>query len=208
MRRTGLIVEFCLLYAGLPLLFLLFRLPGHKVFWLGLMTILCLLILRGQGLSPAAIATQGGRPDLRALVLRVIAAGLCITLLVLMLHPERFLEFPRSRPAFWLVVVCLYPLLSALPQEIVYRVFLFRRYEPLFGNGAAMVWASSVSFAFLHIMYENLLAVALSLVGGWLFSRAYRKCGSLFWVSVEHAAYGLLVFSLGLGRYFYNGPGH
>ncbi len=45
----------------------------------------------------------------------------------------------------------------------------------------------------------------MTIVGGWIFASRYRRTRSLFTVSVEHALYGMLVFTVGLGQYFYHG---
>ena len=55
----------------------------------------------------------------------------------------------------------------------------------------------------MHIVFMNPVAVLLSLVGGFLFSATYSKTKSLLWVSVEHSLYGMLIFTLGLGKFFY-----
>jgi membrane protease YdiL (CAAX protease family) len=99
----------------------------------------------------------------------------------------------------------LYPFLSALPQELIYRVFFFHRYQSLFGSEHRLIWASVLTFAFLHIIFGNLVAPLLTLPGGYLFARTYVRTGSLSAVAIEHAAYGNIVFTVGLGAYFYRG---
>ncbi len=44
----------------------------------------------------------------------------------------------------------MYPLLSVLPQEFLYRIFLFERYGVLFPGRLQMVLASAVVFSLLH----------------------------------------------------------
>jgi membrane protease YdiL (CAAX protease family) len=100
----------------------------------------------------------------------------------------------------------LYPLLSAFPQEAIYRAFLFHRYAPILKTGHARTWASVLAFSFLHIVFGNWVAVALTLPAGWIFARTYRTTGSLALASLEHAVYGCIVFTVGLGRFFYT-PG-
>jgi len=97
-----------------------------------------------------------------------------------------------------------YPLLSVVPQEFVYRTFFFERYKPLFSNSAAMILASTFCFGFVHIMFHNWIAPVFSGIGGLLFSISYARHKSLKLVSIEHAAYGCYVFTIGLGWYFYN----
>lgn len=37
--------------------------------------------------------------------------------------------FARERSILWVAVLLLYPILSALPQELIFRVFFFHRYR-------------------------------------------------------------------------------
>lgn len=122
---------------------------------------------------------------------------------VWLLLPERFLSFPLERPGRWALVMVLYPIVSVLPQEIIFRVFFFRRYAPLFGE-KCLPLASGLIFGFAHIILLNWVAVVLSSVGGYIFARTYAKTRSLALVCLEHTLYGCLVFTVGLGPYFYH----
>jgi membrane protease YdiL (CAAX protease family) len=112
----------------------------------------------------------------------------------------------RPRPGFWALVMVLYPLFSAYPQELVYRAFFFHRYRLLFRTPRQMIWASSLAFAFLHIIFQNPIGVILTIPGGYLLSLTYQRTNSLVLTGIEHALYGNLVFTVGLGLYFYRGP--
>jgi membrane protease YdiL (CAAX protease family) len=68
-----------------------------------------------------------------------------------------------------------------------------------------MILASACAFAFLHIIFRNWLAVALTFGGGLLFAARYAETGSLATSSFEHALYGCWLFTVGLGQYFYHG---
>jgi membrane protease YdiL (CAAX protease family) len=98
-----------------------------------------------------------------------------------------------------------YPLVSVLPQELVYRVFFFERYRPLFGDGIAMVLASAVTFGCAHLVFRSGLAVILTMIGGILFGVTYKRSGSWLLAGVEHAMYGCALFTIGYGQYFLDG---
>lgn len=136
-------------------------------------------------------------------LLRVAAVCLSIFLFARLFAPEYFLQFPLTRPQLWIAVVLLYPWLSALPQEFLYRHFFFRRYARLFRNPWTMAAVSAAAFAWLHLMYESILVMTMTFLGGWLFALNYSRSRSLLRVWVEHALYGIAIFSSGLGRYFY-----
>ena len=145
------------------------------------------------------------RRELRALLLRLVVLGPLLTLAAWLAWPEHFLALPRTRPWLWLAVLAAYPLLSVWPQEVLFRTFLHRRYQPLFGDCAGFVAASALAFGFAHVLYLNAVAVGLSALGGLLFASAYARHRSLALACLEHALYGCLVFTVGLGRFFYTG---
>ncbi len=141
----------------------------------------------------------------RLVVLRFLALMPVLLALTLALAPERFLRFPLERPALWAAVMILYPLLSALPQELVFRAFFFERYRPLFPKPAAMIAMSAFCFGFAHIMFHNAVAPALTLISGAMFAHSYAHHRSLKWSAAEHAAYGCFIFTVGLGWFFFAG---
>jgi len=105
----------------------------------------------------------------------------------------------------WAAVMILYPVLSVYPQGIIYRSFLMHRYAPILPSGIVLIFVSAAAFAFMHIIFRNPLAVALTFAGGILFAWRYSTTGSLFTSSLEHALYGCWLFTIGLGQYFYHG---
>lgn len=120
--------------------------------------------------------------------------------------PSRFLYFPNARFDLWLMIMVLYPLVSVTTQEIVYRVFFFHRYGDLFGNQRLVaILFSSCLFAFSHIIFQSWVSIAISFVGGLLFAYRYDKSRSFWAVFIEHSLYGNLIFTVGLGRYFFTG---
>jgi hypothetical protein len=68
-----------------------------------------------------------------------------------------------------------------------------------------MTVASAVVFAFGHVMFPRpWVAMGLTLLGGLLFGYHYAQSGSLLLVSIEHALFGQVLFTVGLGRFFYH----
>lgn len=141
-------------------------------------------------------------PQRRIALLWFAAATLAILVLTVCLVPHRLFAFPAQRPFIWLLVMILYPVLSVVPQELVFRSFFFRRYASLFGDGYVMVLASAFVFGFVHIVFNNAVSPILSAIGGAIFAFGYTQHRSLKWVALEHAAYGCMVFTVGLGQYF------
>lgn len=147
-------------------------------------------------------------PQIKMRLVMMLVLGFVLCVLGYIFMPERFLQLPLERPYLFAAIVFFYPFLSALPQEIVYRGFFMARYAPLFRNDTQLIIASAVAFSLAHLAFGNLVALVLSFLGGLLFAQNYSRTRSVIWVSVEHSFYGLLVFTAGLGWYFYLGAGH
>jgi len=196
--------EFLLLFGGAPLLLLLIRDRWLTVglLWAGAAGALYYNRKFCHDRFPAG--EPGGR-KIKSVLLRFAVLAPIITAATWIAVPGWFLSFPRELPGLWVMVMVLYPLFSVWPQEMLYRAFLYRRYEPLFGTGAGYIIASALAFGFMHIIFLNAVSVALSAAGGFLFAGNYARNRSLTLVSLEHALYGCLIFTVGLGRFFFTG---
>lgn len=145
------------------------------------------------------------RALLPGILLRVAAAAVLGTASLWAFAPERLLSLPRQNPGLWAFVMIAYPVFSVFPQELVFRVFFHHRYQGLFPRARARVLASALAFGWAHVVLHNGLAVALTVLGGALFARTYERSGSLRLTALEHALHGCLMFTLGLGSFFYAG---
>ncbi len=72
------------------------------------------------------------------------------------------------------------------------------------GVGAAVA-ANAVAFGFAHLMFWNWVAVGLSGAGGLIFALGYLNRGGFPTAVVLHAVCGGIVFTSGLGAFFYHG---
>lgn len=211
MWRNLIVFEFIALFAVLPLavayaaisfyviLFPMFIAFGYAVWWLFFYKKMHWKEFWRSD-SPALEKKQ-----LKFILLRFIVCSFLVAGLVLVFYPEKILNFPRQYPLFFILFVVTYPLLSVVPQELLYRTFFFERYKTIFNNKKTMIVASTLAFSYLHIMYLNYEAVFLTLVGGYFFSRSYQITHSLRITCFEHSLYGILVFALGLGGFFIRG---
>ncbi|MFF5174662.1 type II CAAX prenyl endopeptidase Rce1 family protein [Micromonospora sp. NPDC000089] len=205
-RRARLAVEYAVLFFGLVTAYTVADVPGGPIPPLVVLGLAAWWYLRRRPdfdhadlLRPAAL-----RPALsRILALWAVALVLAVAA-VAVLTPERLFDLPRERPLLWTAVMVFYPLFSVYPQELIFRAFLMHRYAPLFGTGVGAVAASAAAFGFAHVIFGNVASVLLTVAGGWLFARRYRATRSLLTASVEHALYGVLAFTVGLGNLFYH----
>ncbi|MEX2607693.1 MAG: CPBP family intramembrane glutamic endopeptidase, partial [Kiritimatiellia bacterium] len=145
------------------------------------------------------------RSLLQKVFLRLLLSAGVLTLLTVCVYPDLFLQLPRERPRIWLMVMCLYPLLSVAPQEFIFRGFFMQRYQPLFGEGRTMLWVNALVFGWTHVFFLNAVAPLLSIIAGYLLASTWRQSKSFWLVCLEHAVYGQIVFTTGLGWFFYNG---
>ncbi len=77
-----------------------------------------------------------------------------------------------------------------------------QRYGRLFGGRWVATVASAIAFSWAHIVLLNGGAHA----AGWLaLPRTYLRTRSLLATAVGHGAYGCLLFTVGLGRWFVTG---
>ena len=140
--------------------------------------------------------------EFKLVAARFVLASVGIALLTYLIQPDRLFSFPSQRPFFWLIVMSLYPLLSAFPQELVFRTFFFRRYSELFPQNWVMLAISACIFGFIHIVFHNEIAPLLSVLGGFFLASSYARHASLKKAAIEHALYGDMLFTVGLGYYF------
>lgn len=136
-------------------------------------------------------------------VFAVVAMGLLF--FTALFYPQSLFYCPRNHFDLWLRLMVVYPLLAVYPQELIYRAFLFHRYAELVPQKRQLAHLSAVAFAFGHIIYFHPLSIVLTFFGGYLFSWTYLKTRSLLAVSFEHMLYGCLLYTIGLGRFFYSG---
>ncbi len=119
--------------------------------------------------------------------------------------PEQFLNLPPTRMKRWLKLLVLYPFTSVLAQEFVYRVFFFHRYGTLFKDHRTLILVNGLAFAFAHVLFRNWIALTLTFAGGMLFAWRYDRTKSFWAIWLEHTLWGWLIFTVGLGSYFFTG---
>lgn len=202
------LAEFLVLFVTVPCLLGLLRDQGQAIpvipALLGFVLLTAALLLRDERFSFRASLRWhwDGREAWRIVGVFAVAAPL-LALWVWSGRPDAFLSFPREKPAVWVAVMLLYPCLSVVPQELIFRVFFFHRYANLFRSVPATVAASAFSFGLAHLLFGWILSVVLSAAGGVLFAWTYYRTRSVWMAVFEHALYGCLVFTIGMGRYFY-----
>jgi membrane protease YdiL (CAAX protease family) len=118
-------------------------------------------------------------------------------------RPDALFSFPRRSPRHWLIIMIMYPLLSVVPQTLIYRILFVRRYSDLFRTKTATLIIGATVFSLAHAMFKNEVVLIMTFLGGILFLKNYQKSQSLWLNILEHSLYGNLLFTLGYGHYFF-----
>lgn len=200
-------LEWLLLFGGVPLILRWWVPPDWWPYLLAAIAVPGLLAVwrrRAARRRWLGRARPAERARLRPMLLRFAACAAGLLLAIGLLSPERLFYMPLERTALWAVLLATYPVFSVYPQELVYRHLFRRRYRRLFPGRTGWIVASAVAFAWLHIVFDNWLAVALTLIAGLFFAHTYLASGSLRLAIVEHTLYGALVFTVGIGEFFYH----
>lgn len=210
--RVVLVIEMALIYVGAPVAVSLavhdMRLPVF-IALLPVLAIVLVILLADPTFSMRRELTRGfGLATLFSILGVFAIAGGAIAYYVSQMHPGWFLEFPRDRPETYKRIMLLYPAMSVLVQELVYRTFYFHRYGALFGRAWWLaILLNGVLFGLGHVVIGTDLAVYGTMATGALFAWRYAVTRSFWAVFVEHTLWGALVFTVGLGRFFFAGVG-
>lgn len=177
---------------------MIYSINGTKIIHLSLwiITLACCLYLfkqpkfnKSQLIGKEAVTLSNLRPILLrfALIAPIIAAFTYIY------HKERLFTFVSEQTLVWFLVILLYPVLSVYPQELLYRLYFFTRYHPIFPQPWFMITINSLLFGYAHIVFHNWISISFTFIGGIMFAYTYHKHRSLLLTSIEHALYGMLV---------------
>ncbi len=164
--------------------------------------VICVLLLRDPHFDRTTLWRLGALHGVwRLVLLRFVAGAAGLTLFTWLAYPEALFGLPRANPWAWVLVMVGYPLISVYPQELAYRTYFFHRYGVLFGSRWTAVAANAFLFGYMHVVYLNGLAVALTAVGGVFFADTFVRTRSTFAASVDHALFGCWLFTVGLGEF-------
>lgn len=205
MRRDVLWAEFLGLFVAVPVAIAVL-LPPEAMFpaLLGFTLVGMWLLARTPGFRWREL--KRGWDEVRwPVVAGFAAATLAVSLGVIGLTaPEAAFRLLREQPWLLAMIVLFYPILSALPQEVIFRPLFFRRYGALLPSGALLAVNAGV-FSLAHLMYWSAVVAAMTFAGGLVFGWAYRNRGSFPLAVVLHSVSGWVIFTVGLGVYFYSG---
>lgn len=204
-----LVIEFLILCIALPTIIIVFSLGYYMFFFLWAAAIYCGYHLFYVGHENFAKDTWKWHAvnweNMKPILIRWIIACIGMYVFLYFYDPSKLFNLVAQKPMQIVMLFTIYPLLSALPQELIFCSFFFHRYKRFFKNIRVRVYASALVFAYAHILYINPVAPILSFIAGLIFAYTYARTRSLALVTVEHALYGNAMFFIGLGYYFWSG---
>jgi membrane protease YdiL (CAAX protease family) len=116
---------------------------------------------------------------------------------------ENLFNLTKASMLMWVMMCIFYPIFSAYGQEIIYRTFLYHSYKLVFNKDVLFILASSISFSFVHIVYYSHISIILTLLLGLYLAVTFLKTKSVLFTSILHGIFGNLIFTIGLGSYFW-----
>ncbi|MEE2681503.1 MAG: CPBP family glutamic-type intramembrane protease [Planctomycetota bacterium] len=207
------ITELILLFGVLPVALLVLRSSGIRVsplpvLWLAAAGCVVLLWRMGRISDPnreSSVNARTRRSVMAEVVITIVIGSALLLLLYPLISDEPMARFPRERPGLWLVVLVVYPMLSVVPQGIIFRRWFVARYRPLLGSGAMMILVGAACFGWSHLLFGNPVAPLITAVGGIFFLRTYLRGGSGWLSDLQHAVLGDVAFTIGYGQWLYAG---
>lgn len=206
MKKIFLMLEFLVLFFVIPLMaaFVLppsLVLPGLLIFtFVGIFLLQVTPAFRWSTLSAGFITINW-----KLLVYFFVVCFLTLSLLAFFIDSENTYYLPVNSPRLWIFIMIAYPLVSVIPQELIYRPLFFIRYKSILPSGQSLVILNAICFCLIHLFYWNLLALFITFFGGLIFSQIYYKNKNFLEVVLYHSVGGCMIFTTGLGRFFYSG---
>lgn len=190
--------ELLTLYLIIPLL-IVFNVVELRFRWL-LFAIIFLYVGRMLWIIKPSLSDLGiNNYSSKRILFLCSSYSIVILLVCLILYFRDILS--GSSLLFYLIVLIIYPIVSAPIQEVFFRSYFFHRYSEL-THPYILGVLNILLFAFYHKIYGDWLAVWLSLVGGLILTLLYIIKRNFFWNWIIHGMLGVLVFVTGFGKYF------
>jgi membrane protease YdiL (CAAX protease family) len=202
-HKALLVLEIVLLFVGIPAVFLLPIGVETKV-TLFLLAIIYVIVIAVkdrkkkvfQGRTCNQIAIY------KTILLRFLVIAIGTIAVLFFTNKEDLFNVISTKPLLWLQFSGVYILASVIPQELLYRSFFIKRYRLLFSNDNFFILINALLFSFGHIWFQSFTVLAFTFIGGILFTKTYLQSKSIYAVLIEHAFYGVWLYTVGYGELF------
>lgn len=198
--RRFLWIEMLLLFVAGPCVLLL---PIHAAIKIGFVLIglayVVALIFRNRSRIRETKKKPNWKKFWKSTALKFILFVLLSVITLYVYDASLLFEIVLEKPRTWILILFIYSIFSVYPQEVLYRVFFFSRYEILFTNKNFLIFLNAFYFSIAHMAFKNWFVLGVTFVGGLLFAHTYHHTRSTSMVFLEHTLYGYWIFTVGLG---------
>lgn len=196
-------VEMLLLFAGVPVFFLLPVSVKIKAFFFFLAIIYIVIIAKKERKKIIFEGRTCNQIDVyKTILLRFLLIAIGTTAVLYFTNKADLFNVISTKPLLWLQFSGVYILASVIPQELLYRSFFVKRYKALFANDNYFILINALLFSFGHIWFQSITVLAFTFIGGLLFIKTYLQSKSIYAVLIEHALYGVWLYTVGYGELF------
>ena len=203
--KKKLAIEFLIIFFLIPLVVILINLfiSNQKVFvFLPLFLVFFLSLYLLKKTSSFSFNSLKKKIDWKFFFLISLVFVISGFFYTMILDRNLLFNLPKNYFFLWVAVMIFYPIFSVIPQEIIFRVLFFERYSCLFKNQFLYLILNSIIFAYIHLVFQNFHAFFITLITSPVFAHAYVN-KSFKTCFLTHTIGGQLVFTYGLGKYFY-----
>ena len=200
--KAYMVLEFVLFYVFFPFLANRFLDGWYKIIPLFIIAILFLVLLLKDPEFDRRNLTRFKKSYLGKSFRRMLIITILLVWFTWWIFPYLFFEYPVENFDSYIITFFLYPIASVFPQEIIYRVYYFHRYEQIIPEKYLLMLSNAFIFGLTHLIYANWVAPVATFLAGWIFIYNYYQTRSLLNVSLEHYYYGLIMFTVGFGYFF------
>lgn len=197
-----MILEFLFFYVFVPFIAIRFLDGWLKVIPLLLIALFFFAILRNDPEFDERVLYRLNKQHLRRSLPRILIISILLIWFTYWIFPDLFFKYPLEDFDDYVITLFLYPLVSVIPQELVYRVYFFHRYKKIVPEKYLLMLSNAIIFGLTHWIYGNWVAPIATFLVSWIFIFTYLKSKSLLNVSLEHYIYGFIMFTVGFGYFF------
>lgn len=200
--KAYMVFEFLFFYVFVPFIATAVLDGWYKVIPLLLIALFFLTLLLKDSSFDKSVLTRLDRDYIKKSVARVVVITILLIWFTWWIFPDLFFRYPVENFKSYALTFFLYPIASVLPQEIIYRVYYFHRYQSIVPEKYLLMLSNAIIFGLTHFIYDNWVAPIATFLVSWIFIFNYLKTRSLINVSLEHYFYGLIMFTIGFGYFF------
>lgn len=206
--KKYILMEFIIIAMIIPTIILSYRLANYVIPILWIISIYALIVFNQYHKKEKILEILNfgafTKYNVEKILVRWFFLTIVIYLITFYFYEDKLFSIQKQNPYFLLVILLVYPIFSALPQEFIFTTYFFSRYESIVPSKYQVIM-SAIIFTYAHVLFINFIAPFLSIFGGIIFANTYKKTKSLSLVTFEHALYGNSLFFMGLGYYFWGG---